>query len=294
MKKILTMTLCLMAAVCAMAQGRVETRSYILGDFPDKVTKVVLPQDPILQSALKQEVVNVWNASAFEFCSEEEFDALKGGDNYYFLTVQAFKFKGEQEPGILFLSLLKGESHEVISLPLAPMEDSSGRELTYIGALVKAIQDYTLAAMESEATAYVPDKWFNACSSRGMTGAKWVPSVQPKTVRTPFSVRISATSLVCAAMSFRCGFFPSASLRPRERYTAFRPGISVCARSHCGKPGYQNEPEIAAMRLKTLLRVVAQTANRPARDTPSNQRSSGTMPRSCSMPGIVSFSSWCK
>ena len=162
MKKIFTMALCLIAAVCAMAQGRVETRSYILGDFPDKVTKVVLPQDPILQSALKQEVVNVWSASAFEFCSEEEFDALKVGDSYYFLTVQAFKFKGEQEPGILFLSLLKGESHEVISLPLAPMEDSSGRELTYIGALVKAIQDYTLAAMESEATAYVPDKWFNS------------------------------------------------------------------------------------------------------------------------------------
>lgn len=162
MKKILTMTLCLMAAVCAMAQGRVETRSYILGDFPDKVTKVVLPQDPILQSALKQEVVNVWSASAFEFCSEEEFDALKESDDYYFLTVQTFKFKGEQEPGILFMSLLKGEKHEVISLPLAPADDSSGRELIFTGALVKAIQDYTLAAMESETTAYVPDKWFNS------------------------------------------------------------------------------------------------------------------------------------
>lgn len=162
MKKLLTMTLCLMAAVFAMAQGRVETRSYILGDFPDKVTKVVLPQDPILRSALKQEVVNVWSASAFEFCSEEEFDALKESDDYYFLTVQTFKFKGEEEPGILFLSLMKGEKHEVISLPLAPADDSSGRELVFTGALVKAIQDYTLAAMESETAAYVPDKWFNS------------------------------------------------------------------------------------------------------------------------------------
>lgn len=162
MRKILTvLTLCLIAALSAMAQGRVETRSYILSDFQDKVTKVVLPEDAFLQSALRQEVVNIWNASAFEFCTQKEFEALKGSKDYYFLTVQAFRFKGEKEPGLLFLSLLKGEDHEVISLPLAPADDSSGRELVYLGALVKAIQDYTLAAMESEKTAYVPDKWFN-------------------------------------------------------------------------------------------------------------------------------------
>lgn len=162
MRRLLTFILCTVAEVSAMAQGHVQTRSYILGDFQDKVTKVVLPQDPFLNSALKQEVVNIWTASAFEFCTQEEFDALKGRDDYYFLTVQAFKFKGEQEPGILFLSLLKGEKHEVISLPLAPADDSSGRELIFVGALVKAVQDYTLAAMESEKTAYIPSNWFNS------------------------------------------------------------------------------------------------------------------------------------
>lgn len=165
-KMLIILTLCLIAAITAMAQGRVETRSYILGDFRDKVTKVVVPGDVFLQSALKQEVVNIWSASAFEFCTQEEFEALKGSQDYYFLTIQAFKFKGEQEPGILFLSLLKGEDHEVISLPLAPADDRSGRELVYLGALVKSIQDYTLAAMESEKTAYIPEKWFNANYSK--------------------------------------------------------------------------------------------------------------------------------
>lgn len=165
-KMLLILTLCLIAAITAMAQGRVQTRSYILGDFQDKVTKVVVPEDPILQSALKQEVTGIWSASAFEFCSQKEFEALKASKDYYFLTIQAFKFKGEQEPGILFLSLLKGEDHEVISLPLAPADDSSGRELVYLGALVKAVQDYTLAAMESEKTAYIPEKWFNANYSK--------------------------------------------------------------------------------------------------------------------------------
>ena len=145
-KLLISLTLCLVATVAALAQGRVETRSYILSDFQDKVTKVVIPEDVFLQSALRQEVVNLWSASAFEFCTQEEFEALKGSKDYYFLTIQAFKFKGEKEPGLLFLSLLKGENHEVISLPLAPADDSSGRELVYLGALVKAIQDYTLAA----------------------------------------------------------------------------------------------------------------------------------------------------
>ena len=167
MRKILTvLTLCLIAALSAVAQGRVETRSYILSDFQDKVTKVVLPEDAFLQSALRQEVVNIWSASAFEFCTRKEYEALKGSKDYYFLTVQAFKFKGEKEPGILFLSLLKGEDHQVIALPLAPADDSSGRELVYVGALVKAVQDYTLAAMESEKTAYIPEKWFNANYSK--------------------------------------------------------------------------------------------------------------------------------
>ena len=161
-KMLILLTLCLIAAITAMAQGRVETRSYILSDFQDKVTKVVLPEEAFLQSALRQEVTNIWGASAFEFCTQKEFEALKGSKDYYFLTVQAFRFKGEKEPGLLFLSLLKGEDHEVISLPLAPADDSSGRELVYLGALVKAIQDYTLAAMESEKTAYIPSTWFNA------------------------------------------------------------------------------------------------------------------------------------
>ncbi|MBR5403859.1 MAG: hypothetical protein IK113_06510, partial [Bacteroidales bacterium] len=61
MRKILTvLTLCLIAALSAMAQGRVETRSYILSDFQDKVTKVVIPEDVFLQSAMRQEVTNIW------------------------------------------------------------------------------------------------------------------------------------------------------------------------------------------------------------------------------------------
>ncbi len=197
-KYVITAIILLAAAISAVAQGRVETRSYILEDFQDNVTKVVVPQDVILGSAFKQEVVNNWNASAFEFCTQEEFETLKANDSYYFLIVTANRFKGEPEPGILFLSLLKGGKgadkgvsglHEVVSLPIAPTDDRSGRELIYIGAMVKSIQEYTLAAMESEKTAYAPDKWFNS------NYAKWGRMMTIKLASEDLSLSVKDSDL---------------------------------------------------------------------------------------------------
>ena len=170
MKRLILSTLCLLASLTLLAQGKVSTRSYRLADFTDKVTKVVLSGDEFLNSALRQEVVNRWTASPFEFCTLEEFDALKLQEDYYFLIPAATRFKGEPEAGIVFLSLLKGgpeaaggmsEMYEVLTLPLVPADGGNGRELVFTGALIKAIQDFTLAAMESEKVAYSRDGWFN-------------------------------------------------------------------------------------------------------------------------------------
>lgn len=161
MKKWILGTLCLLSCIGLMAQGRVSTRSYLLADFPDKVTKVVLSGDDFLCSALRQEVVTRWTASPFEFCTDMEYEALKQSSDYYFLAPLATRFKGEPEPGIVFLCLYKGET-EIISLPLVAADGGNGRELVYVGPLVKAIQDYTLSAMESEKTAYTREAWFNA------------------------------------------------------------------------------------------------------------------------------------
>lgn len=171
MKKLLTGLLCLTMSVTLLAQGRVSTRKYILNDFPDKVTKVVLSGDAFLNNALRQEVVRIWTASPFEFCTLPDFEKLRLSDEYYFLMPAATRFKGEKEAETVFLMLLKGgpeaaeglgAMYEVISLPLASAESSSGRELTYVGPLVQAVQEFTLAAMESEKVAYSREQWFNA------------------------------------------------------------------------------------------------------------------------------------
>lgn len=171
MKKIFAILFSLVISQFAFSQGKVSTRSYRLADFPDKITKVVLVGNEVLCSSLRQEVVNHWDASAFEFCTEEQFHKLMSSPDYYFLIPLQKRFKEEQQPGVVFLSLLKGgpeakaggigAMHEIVSLPLAAASVGGGRELVFMSAFVRSIQSYTLAAMGSEKVAYLPENWFN-------------------------------------------------------------------------------------------------------------------------------------
>lgn len=170
MKKIILTLLTLVIGLSLLAQGQVSTRKHRLLDFPDKMTLVVLSENDVLSAALRQEVIHVWTATTFEFCSLERFEKLKTSDNYYFLIPVESRFKGEEEPGITLLTLVKGGAgaakgiknmHEVVSLPIGAAMGSTQRDLVYLGALVQAIQDYTLEAMKSEAVAYKMSTWFN-------------------------------------------------------------------------------------------------------------------------------------
>lgn len=175
-KRILISAFISLACLPLFSQGKVSTRKYILSDFPDKITQVVLTENEVLNSALQQEIPILWSASAYEFCSPETFEQLKTRDQYYFLLPAQSRFKNEETPGILFLTLVKGcpeaaeggiaAMTEVISLPLAAAMGGSGRELIYLGALIQAVQEFTLAAMESEKVAYGMDAWFNANFSK--------------------------------------------------------------------------------------------------------------------------------
>lgn len=169
MKKLILTTLFLLCGITLFAQGKVSTRKFILSDFPDKITKVVLPGNGILESALRQEVTDRWAASPFEFCNLEEFEKLKTSPDYYFLIPAEGKFKNEPSPGIVFLTLVKGGAEEegidpmteIISLPLTSAGAGDGRVLVYLSSLVEAIQSYALAAMKSEKTAYLGYAFFN-------------------------------------------------------------------------------------------------------------------------------------
>ena len=170
MKRLITLTLLLCVSTALFAQGKVTTRKHLFADFSDKITKVVMSGNEVLDGALRQEVVDLWTLSPFEFCPMAEYESLKQSDTYYFLLVTAGQAKGEEAPMVRFLTLEKGGAEkgdnialrtEVISLPLCPVEGGSGRELVFLPALVKGIQDFTAQAMESEKVAYSGMSWFN-------------------------------------------------------------------------------------------------------------------------------------
>lgn len=147
----------------ASAQAQIDTKKVKIGDFTQKVTKVVLTGNAMYDGVLQDEVAARWRVSPYEFCSLEEFNSLKDSDKYYFLLTTKGQFKKEAEPSLQFITLVKGgnlaengisEMLEIVSLPIASAEDPSGRELVYIPVFLTVIQKYALDSMDKDYNAY--------------------------------------------------------------------------------------------------------------------------------------------
>ena len=144
-------------------QAQITTRREKLKDFTSKTTKVVLTGDEFLDEALKESVAATWTVSPYEFCTNDEFQSIKTKSDFYFLMVVKGQFRRESEPGIDMLTLVKGgegadksinDMFEVVSFPLRPTEDPSGREFVLLPAFLKIIQDHTISLTDTEMKAY--------------------------------------------------------------------------------------------------------------------------------------------
>ena len=124
----------LLCGTAAFAQGKVYTRKARLEDFPIRTTKVVLAGNSCMELAL-----------------------LRSSNNYYFLTLA-------QQEGIAYLILTKGgredeteslrKPFEVVRIPIASVDDPSGRELLFMGAFLDILQAFVEEAIVSDKTAY--------------------------------------------------------------------------------------------------------------------------------------------
>jgi hypothetical protein len=170
MKRILISILAIVLCVSASAQGHFNTKRYKIKDFREKVTKIVVMGNDITQTTLSQEVLDRWTISAFELCTKEEFEATKTSADYYFLILTDGISRNGISSGITYLTLVKGGPEaskgigsmtEVVSLPVCSSAASDGCELTFMGAFVEIIQEYTLQAIESEYNAYMGLTIFN-------------------------------------------------------------------------------------------------------------------------------------
>ena len=169
MKKIILCAVAAVFCIAAAAQAKIETKKFKISDFPDCITKVVLTGNEMADSFLRKEVVDHWTISPFEFCSSEEFETLKTSENTYFLMYVAGQYGHEMDPGIEFLTLVKGGPQategvgsmtEIVSIPSGPARDN-GREYTFLPALLDIMQDYTLKAIEKELTNFVGLNLYN-------------------------------------------------------------------------------------------------------------------------------------
>ena len=160
---------CFATSLPAAGQGRIETKKYRLQDLQQKITKVVMTGNPFKDGALKQEVVARWHITPFEFCTNEEFEKLKKSKDFYFLVVVTGQFSGEIEPGIDFLTFIKGGDEaaegldamfEVVSVPFGT-PGGTGREIAMLPALLDIIQDFALRARQKDIHGYQGLSFYN-------------------------------------------------------------------------------------------------------------------------------------
>ena len=175
MKRLLLAVALIAACIGASAQGRITTKRFRIQDFREKVVKIVITGDDIIESTLSQEALDRWRVSAYELCTPEEFDALKTSQDYYFLLLTDGINRNGMSTGITYLTLVKGGPEaskgigsmtEVVTLPVCSAEASDGRELIYMGAFVEIVQEYALKALESEFNAYAGLSIFNKINLR--------------------------------------------------------------------------------------------------------------------------------
>lgn len=159
MKKFLVLIISAMLPLMASAQAQINTKKVKIADFTQKVTKVVLPGNAFYDGAFQEVISSRWRVSPYEFCDLSEFEKLKNSDQYYFMMMTQGQFRKETEPGIQFITLVKGGSDaaegidsmlEVVTVPFAAADFPSGRELVYLPALVDMIQNYAVSSMEKD------------------------------------------------------------------------------------------------------------------------------------------------
>ena len=163
MRKAIIFIISLILPLAAGAQAQIDTKKVKISDFTQKVTKVVLNGNDFFDITFQEEISARWRISPYEFCTLEEFEQLKGNDNYYFLMATYGQFRKETAPGLQFLTLVKGgkgadkgiaDMLEIVSLPFASAEYPSGRELVFLPAFLDIIQNHTLASMENDYNGY--------------------------------------------------------------------------------------------------------------------------------------------
>lgn len=179
MRTLIILLMSLILPVSASAQAQINTKKIKIADFTQKITKIVLTGDELMDGMIEDEIASRWRISPYEFCSLKEFESLKTNSNYYFLLTTDVKFRKDDDHSLQFMSLVKGGAEaadginkmlEIVSIPIAPAEYPTGRELIFLPVFIEIIQSFTLDSMERDLNGYAGLGSYNHKISR--TGEK--------------------------------------------------------------------------------------------------------------------------
>lgn len=207
MKRILIYIVTLLLPVIGSAQANISTKRVKIGDFTQKPTKVVLTGNMFYDSMLEDEIVARWRVSPYEFCTLQEFEDLKTSDEYYFLLTVKGQYKKETEPGLQFLTLVKGgekaaegisEMLEIISFPFASAEDPTGREAVFFPTFLEIIQKYILDSMDKDIHAYggLSNASLNLPETKDMTIIFSENDIHPDVINVAKSLYLDQTMMI--------------------------------------------------------------------------------------------------
>ena len=129
-----------------------------------KTTKVVLTGDEAMDQYIKAAMKNIWVLSPFEFCSRDEFNAIKGSQDYYFMALTKTKHKKEAEANTVMLDVVKGGTGdqienmlEVVKFPVCTADSSYHRLDAFLPAIVNLMQNYIKRGLYSNFSKIKPN-----------------------------------------------------------------------------------------------------------------------------------------
>ena len=149
MKKLILFISAAMVSAASFGQADIRTKQYVISDFKEKTLNVVLSGNGMEDAFLRDELQSVWNISAYEFCTREEFEQRKKSEDWYFLAIAESTYKGEAEAGIKSICIYKGSAkasknfegmYKVVSIPYCTAKDSDGSETAFLAPLLTILQ----------------------------------------------------------------------------------------------------------------------------------------------------------
>lgn len=119
---------------------------------------VVLSGEELLDLALRNEIKSRWRVSPFDFCYEDQIPSIKNNPNFYILYMNV------EKSSLVYLSLEKcgdnsgasslNSAMKVLKTPFSPKDFTTGREISYLSAMIDIIQHYVEDAILEDYAIY--------------------------------------------------------------------------------------------------------------------------------------------